>query len=537
METYLAISKKATANQASSALIHQLLAVKSYLKMLALTFLPAVVGVGSHVLYFNRGEHHLWGNTYIQIFILSLIAIVTALVNLRNFSFPHAFSTTLTGAATYLLGTFTSLLVYRVWLSPLNKFPGPWQAKISGVWFTSQIENYDTYLRFAALHKKYGRYVRIGPNDLSVSDADLHELAFGQNTRFRKAPWYDNSKPYSSMHTTRDKSLHDRRRRTWAPAFSDKALREYEPKVRAFNEKLVERVREHKGSTIDMRKWFNLYSFDVMGKLAFGKDYNMLDSGERIWALDLLAKGMEAAPPRLPAWIIRILLTIPFATRGFYRFLRFCHDELEWRVNNKSIDGDITGWLLKAYKDIESPADDPLLNADTRLIIVAGSDTTAATLTFLFYELARKPEEVEKLRKELQPLTTGEWGDVDIRNAQHLNGAIDEALRLHPPVPSGLERKVPEGGTNVGDVHIPQGANFWMPQYVIGRGRCSLLEGGPTNMLTRYVDEEFYDNALEFIPERWYSKPEMIKHKNAFAVFSLGSEGCIGKTCKGTFLS
>ena len=49
-----------------------------------------------------------------------------------------------------------------------------------------------------------------------------------------------------------------------------------------------------------------------------------------------------------------------------------------------------------------------------------------------------------------------------------------------------------------------------------------------------HLDEDFYDNALEFIPERWYSRPEMIKHKNAFAVFSSGSEGCIGKNRKHT---
>ena len=156
---------------------------------------------------------------------------------------------------------------------------------------------------------------------------------------------------------------------------------------------------------------------------------------------------------------------------GFYKFLRFCRDELEWRVNNKNSDGDITGWLLKAYKDIKNPADDPMFQADSRLIIVAGSDTTAATMTFLFYELARRPEEVKKLRDELRPLAKGDWSDVDIRNAPHLNGAINESLRLHPPVPSGLERKVPKEGYQVGDVFLPGETIFWMPQYVIGRGQ------------------------------------------------------------------
>ena len=34
--------------------------------------------------------------------------------------------------------------------------------------------------------------------------------------------------------------------------------------------------------------------------------------------------------------------------------------------------------------------------------------------------------------------------------------------------------------------------------------------------------ESCYENAEEFVPERWFSKPEMIKYKGAFAPFSLG---------------
>jgi cytochrome P450 len=45
----------------------------------------------------------------------------------------------------------------------------------------------------------------------------------------------------------------------------------------------------------------------------------------------------------------------------------------------------------------------------------------------------------------------------------------------------------------------------------------------------RTADESIYSQALEFVPERWYSKPEMVKHKDAFAPFSMGPYNCIGK--------
>ena len=100
-------------------------------------------------------------------------------------------------------------------------------------------------------------------------------------------------------------------------------------------------------------------------------------------------------------------------------------------------------------------------HADARLIIVAGSDTTAATLTFLFYHLAQEPAIVEQIREELRPSTQGDWHDKDIHNCATLNGAINEALRLHPPVPSGVQRITPKEGMQIGETFIPGGTNFW----------------------------------------------------------------------------
>lgn len=50
------------------------------------------------------------------------------------------------------------------------------------------------------------------------------------------------------------------------------------------------------GQSINASKWFNLYSFDVMGELGFGKSFNMLESGETHWAIKLLGQGMCLLP-------------------------------------------------------------------------------------------------------------------------------------------------------------------------------------------------------------------------------------------------
>ena len=56
-----------------------------------------------------------------------------------------------------------------------------------------------------------------------------------------------------------------------------------------------------------MSKWFNLYSFDVMGDLAFGTSYNMLQTGELHWAIKTLNEGMTMAGLNLPIWLFRLV--------------------------------------------------------------------------------------------------------------------------------------------------------------------------------------------------------------------------------------
>ena len=181
------------------------------------------------------------------------------------------------------------------------------------------------------------------------------------------------------MHTTRSRAFHDKRRKVWAPAFSDKALRDYETTIDRYNETLVQRIADFRGGPVNVRKWFNLWSFDVMGQLAFGKDYGMLESGEKHAALALLSEGMQPLALMLPTWMFRILTQIPFLGAGFQKFVKFCIQELSWRVENADVvakgkEGrlDIMGWILKAYQGVEKPQRETLLQADTRLIIVAG---------------------------------------------------------------------------------------------------------------------------------------------------------------------
>ncbi len=200
-----------------------------------------------------------------------------------------------------------------------------------------------------------------------------------------------------------------------------------------------------------MSKWFNLYSFDVMGDLGFGADFHMLESGELHWAIRLLNQGMDPMGFCFPPWLFRVLTAIPGLSAGYWKFINYCAQQLEARMkvqNQKTESGspqDITHTLIEHYQqqtDSAKRVQLPMLQGDSRLIIVAGSDTTAATLVHLFYHLAAEEGLVDRLRQELDTLVgTESQGKIDhhkLQDAPLLNGVINETLRLNPPVPSGV---------------------------------------------------------------------------------------------------
>ena len=245
------------------------------------------------------------------------------------------------------------------------------------------------------------------------------------------------------------------------------ALRDYEGRIINYTTELIDQILARTGEPINVSKWFNYYSFDVMGDLAFGKSFDMLKNGQTHFAIKLLEGGLLPLGLLSPiSWMIPIMATAPLIGSPYRRLFKWCADQVEIRRQMKVDVPDIASWLLK------DPRGDRLwLNGDSRLIIVAGSDTTAIALTHMFYYLASDPSQVEKLRAELHTMIKPDtpFSVKAVQNAEHLNGVINEALRMHPPVPSGTFRKTPSEGITVDGVFIPGEVNVTLPHYVIGR--------------------------------------------------------------------
>jgi cytochrome P450 family 628 len=240
-------------------------------------------GVALHQLVFRWSE---WDGNAINILGATLIFNVISTVGLLRL-LPQAYSSI--GAAASdcmqltvfaILGIYASILIYRTFFHRLNPFPGPFAARLSNFYPTYlSAKRLHLYEETERLHKKYGDYVRLGPRELSITDPKASAIIHAPASPCTKGPWYDVLLPLVSLHMCRSRPEHARRRKAWDRGFTSKALKGYEPRVANYTDQLVQKIEEREGQPMDMAQWFNFYSFDVMGDLAFGKSFGMLQRG------------------------------------------------------------------------------------------------------------------------------------------------------------------------------------------------------------------------------------------------------------------
>lgn len=81
-----------------------------------------------------------------------------------------------------------------------------------------------------------------------------------------------------------------------------------------------------------------------------------------------------------------------------------------------------------------SPLSKKMLRDAVLNLIIAGRDTTAQALSWLFFRLLQNPSTLKPLQDEIDNF--GELNYDNFKNAVQANAAFHEGLRLHPSVPS-----------------------------------------------------------------------------------------------------
>ncbi|KAL4810886.1 cytochrome P450 [Aspergillus unguis] len=162
-------------------------------------------------------------------------------------------------------------------------------------------------------------------------------------------------------------------------------------------------------------------------------------------------------------------------------------------------------------------------------VLLAGRDTTAATLSFCLFELARNPAVVEKLREEIASrLGVGANAQkpsyADLKDMKYLNAVLHESMRLYPVVPFNVrfslkDTTLPRGGGPDGltPVAVKAGSRIIYSTMIMQRS--------PENYAPP-SSEEYYDPG-KWLPERWISgwQPKPWH----FIPFNGGPRICIGQ--------
>jgi cytochrome P450 len=80
----------------------------------------------------------------------------------------------------------------------------------------------------------------------------------------------------------RDPAKHSEMRRYLSNAFSDRSLKEQEHLIASNVDAFITRIGElgSKPEGIDLTRWFNLLTFDIIGDLAFGQTFGGIESGK-----------------------------------------------------------------------------------------------------------------------------------------------------------------------------------------------------------------------------------------------------------------
>lgn len=369
-----------------------------------------------------------------------------------------------------------------------------------------------------ALHAKYGRLVRVGPNHVSVSDGNAIQQLYSISTKFTKSDFYslfDIKTPAGMASTTfsvRDESVHKAKKRPVANAFSMSTMRELEPMNDACSEILLEKLQERIGQKIDLGAWLHWYAFDVISSITFSNRLGFMeqekDVGNIIEAIEgrLVYNSIVGQAP----WLHKYLFGNPVvsylanaiptvAVMNSSKFIvSFAAKQLQRYQGKDSGSNELPDMLdrFKRFKDGEQVMSDSELLSHAVSNIFAGSDTTAASLRAIFYYLCRTPSAHKKVLTELdEAVRAGRLSNpVTFAEAQELKyfqAVVKEALRMHPAVGLLLERVVPRGGAEVGGVWLAGGTVVGINPWVAAR------------------DKEVYGEDSEiFKPERWLDADE-----------------------------
>ena len=382
-----------------------------------------------------------------------------------------------------------------------------------------------------------GRLLHL-PLVLAATPAASHEVLVTKARSFEKSPGLR-----VLLHDlagrglfTSEGALWRRQRRLMAPIFTPAALSGYAGLMHTAAARAADRLRD--GQRLDLAQETTRIAMTVVGQALFGADtFDEADElgaalttalgwvnehlgspsiAAHILALDAARDLAARADGRLKHWLLRAgqaferPLLIPGSRQRVLRDAialldQRIHEMIEARRREGLGRPDLLSRLLAARDADEGGAmTDEQVRDEIVTLFVAGHETTATSLAWSFYLLARHPEVLDGVLREADALDE----PFDAERLELTTRVFREALRLYPPVMMFPRRALEE--VEIASTRIPARSLVFVSAYA------------------QHYRADVYPAPDRFDPDRFLPENEAHRPKGAYLPFGAGPRFCIG---------
>ena len=308
---------------------------------------------------------------------------------------------------------------------------------------------------------------------------------------------------------TSEGEIWKRQRRLAQPAFHRQRINSYAQVMVDFTERMMSTWRE--GEVRDIHRDMMRLTLEIVVRTLFNADVSReSDKVGRVLASIVQPFASQATIK----WILDNRLPTP-AHRRFHREAKQIDDIVYRFIAERRASGldqgDLLSMLIQAHDEDGNQMTDKQLRDEVMTLFLAGHETTALTLSWIWYLLAQNPETEQKFHAELTEVLGGRMPTIeDLPRLKYVDMIAREAMRLYPPA-YGLGREAIED-CEIGGYHVPRGTQVFMFQWATQR------------------DGRFFDQPDRFYPERWTNDFIERLPKYAYFPFGGGPRFCIGNS-------
>ncbi|KAH8653079.1 cytochrome P450 [Tricladium varicosporioides] len=442
--------------------------------------------------------------------------------------------------------------VRRLFFHPLSHIPGPKLAALTW-WYEfyfDGIKEGQYVFKIQELHKQYGPIIRITPDELHIHDIGYLDTLYAPSMVRRDKYEYQlrSLRVPGGVGTTANHDIHKKRRDALTPFFSKRNILHLEGLITKKVVQLSELVSKHAQTKepMNLSDAFFAFSNDVVTNFLFAHQTNVLANEKQAAALRknsnelLLGINVNKHFPWLPDFLESLPLSIskPLMPPGLIDLLNL-FDEVRAELIP----------LMKA-KESGNPSETPLgptgkesvyssvldnpnlppaeksilrLEQEGALLVLAGTESPAHSLSIVFFHLLANPDILKKLRDELAAAPE-DASLIQLEQLPYLSAILEEGNRLSFGVTARTARIAYEPL-----VYLP---SSYVPESIKRVGSTTLVTipaGTPVSIttLSAHTNESVFPSPYVFEPDRWLGEKGRELRKFQFA-FSKGGRRCLG---------